>query len=115
MHTVRGYKVWTADGKMHKVQFWTDAPDDEIQIVVTYMVEEWAPGRPYRAMIDGCDWYFESGEEYPGQIGGVRSKSFDGEDEPFPEGVSRVKHGTAIETERFRIMAAEAWAEVSYD
>ena len=56
---LRGWIAWFADGKCYGQ---TDAlPREGVVCIVEYEEADYAPGKPYRTLIHGGDWYWIEG------------------------------------------------------
>ena len=60
--TIKGFKIWYTDGTVLKSTNWRDLPKEHVQSIVTYMNEEFMPGRVYREIAEGADWYWFDGK-----------------------------------------------------
>jgi hypothetical protein len=87
--TIKGFKIWYTDGSVIKSEDWRSLPSTGIQSIVTYMQEEFQPGRVYREIAEGADWYWFDGEHVrtvPSGEDGWQPKPINVADEDIKQG-----------------------------
>jgi hypothetical protein len=105
---VLGYKITYTDGTVRKAPDFNDLPNERIQIVMVFYVDEYAPGKHYRKMMDGCDWYYV---DRLGELQGVRSEDTGIQTKPTGE---LSKSGEYTTDENFKKLTDAALADVSW-
>lgn len=116
---IRGWRAWYADNSRYnsRQHTWRDLPDLGCLCVVVYFDEEWAPGRHYRALMNGGECFcvnIDLGlfhqvglDDWTGQV------EYELRDQAlvdFPDTtIEDWKMGIAVEDDRFQRAYRQSW------
>ncbi len=109
--SVIGFKIWYADGTVEQSMHWRGLTSTDIVVIMTYQKECFAPGKHYRIMTDGCDWYWWDGKA----VQTVRSKSDSWQDPPKGVKAILLKKGVMVSDDKFARISKLALADLSFD
>ena len=102
---VVGWKAWYVGGRAYDsdVHIPKEMPTEGMLCVVEKKAETYAPGKHYKEIVDGHDWYVWDGERWSGTETGAW-----GEWLPQPDGLVVIRSSSRVPNEKIEAIQAEA-------